>query len=119
MADTTSSPRAETSGKWLVQIVIPLITSVLVGIGSAAIMGSVLVVRLDERVSTLERDVARHEATIEKELRRMETTEASISKRTDEQERRIVLLESALERLREDVEEIKADVKSLLRSSVE
>ena len=58
-------------------------------------------------------------ATIEKELRRMETTEASISKRTDEQERRIVLLESALERLRGDVGEIKADVKSLLRSSVE
>lgn len=49
----------------------------------------------------------------------METTEASISKRTDEQERRIVLLESALERLRGDVGEIKADVKSLLRSSVE
>lgn len=119
MTETIASPGSGTSGNWLVQIVIPLIISVLVGIGSAAIMGSVLVVRLDERVSTLERDVARHEAAIEKELRRIETTEASISKRTDEQERRIVLLESALERLRGDVGEIKADVKSLLRSSAE
>lgn len=119
MAETPASPGSGTSGNWLTQIVIPLAGSVLVGIGSAAVMGSVLVVRLDERVSTLERDVARHEATIEKELRRMETAEASISKRTDEQERRIALLESALERLRGDVGEIKADVKSLLRSSAE
>ena len=50
----------------LVQILIPVLVPVLVGIGSAAVTGSVMMVRLEERVSTLERDVARYEAPMEK-----------------------------------------------------
>lgn len=101
---------------WLKQVGFPLTVSVLVGIGSAAIMGSVLVVRLDERVSTLERDVARHEATIEKELRRMEGANIQNAQRTDDQERRLTHLETVLNGLRNDFSEVRADIKTLLHA---
>ena len=101
----------------LVQILIPVLVPVLVGIGSAAVPGSVMMVRLEERVSTLERDVARHEAAMEKEMKRVEGMSSQLTQRTDDQERRLAHSETSLEGLRDDVTEIKTDVKALLRTT--
>lgn len=101
----------------LVQILIPVLVPVLVGIGSAAVTGSVMMVRLEERVSTLERDVARHEAAMEKEMKRVEEMSTQLTRRTDDQERRLTHTETSLEGLHDDVSEIKTDVKALLHAA--
>lgn len=101
---------------WLKQVGFPLTVSVLVGIGSAAITGWTMMVRIDSRLAVLERDVARHETTIKDDMKRMEGALAQNAQRTDDQERRLTHLETVLNGLRNDFSEVKADIKSLLHA---
>lgn len=73
-----------------------------------------MLVRLEERVTVLERDMGRHEIALEKDLRRAEANSQQLTRRTDDQERRLARTETALEGLRNDTAEIKQDVKTLL-----
>lgn len=88
---------------------------IIVGVLSAAFTATVVVTRLEEKMSVMQRDMARHEQTIEKEIQRHESSLGDLTKRTDDQERRITRSESALESISSVLLEIKGDVKLLLR----
>lgn len=97
------------------QVVAGIAIAVLVGIGSAALTGWTMMIRIEGRLDVLERDVARHETTIKEDLRRMEGASVQNAQRTDDQERRLTHLETVLSGLRDDFSEIRADIKSLLK----
>lgn len=99
------------------QVVGGVLIAVLVGIGSAAVTGAGMMTRLEERIMSLERDVARHESAIEKDMKRIEDVNAVAIQRTEDHERRLARLESTLGNLRDDVAEMKQDIKLLLRSA--
>ena len=84
-----------------------LAVSVVVGLGSAAITGGIMLVRVEERVAHIERVSTRHETMI-----------SETNRRDSDQERRLVKGESLIESMRGDLSEIKADVKTLIRGSV-
>lgn len=97
------------------QVVAGIAIAVLVGIGSAALTGWTMMVRIEGRLAALERDVARHETTIKEDLKRMEGASVQNAQRTDDQERRLTHLETVLSGLRDDFSEVRSDIKSLLK----
>lgn len=99
------------------QVVAGIAIAVLVGIGSAALTGWAMMIRIEGRLAVLERDVARHETTIKEDLKRMEGVTAHNAQRTDDQERRLTHLETVLSGLRDDFSEVKMDIKSLLHAT--
>lgn len=80
--------------------VVPLLVPVLVGIGSSAITGAVLIGRLEERIVNIETRARQHEDRLE-----------YLRTRTEEQERQLARYESTLAA----IAEIKTDLKELLR----
>lgn len=80
--------------------IFPLLVPVLVGIGASAITSAVLIGRLEERVTTAESRVTRHEERLE-----------YLRSRTEDQERQLARLETTLA----TIAEIKTDLKELLR----
>lgn len=98
------------------QVVAGIAIAVLVGIGSAALTGWTMMIRIEGRLAVLERDVARHETTIKDDMKRMEGASAQYAQRTDDQERRLTHLETVLNGLRDDFSEVRADIKSLLHA---
>lgn len=96
-------------------IFLPLLVSVLVGIGSAAVTVAVVTVRLEERMNALERNVVKHEAETSKAVERHEKQLQDITKRDNEQEQRLTRGESMIESISSGVSEIRADVKTLIR----
>lgn len=86
--------------------IVPLLVPVLVGIGSAAITSTITTARLEERVSTLDREV---EASIR-------TTDA-LRLRDNDYERRISRTEAFMENMNTRVMEVSSDVKLLLQRS--
>lgn len=95
--------------------IVPLLWPVLVGVGSAAITALVYFVRIEDRVAILERDVSRHEESIEKDMRRLENLTLKHDQHDNEQDKRLTQFETALGGMREDVREMKADIKQILR----
>lgn len=79
--------------------IFPLLVPVLVGIGASAITSAVLIGRLEERVTTAESRVTRHEERLE-----------YLRSRTEDQERQLARLETTLA----TIAEIKTDLKELL-----
>lgn len=98
-------------------LVLPLLVSVLVGIGSAATTGMVMTARLEERVSNLESKIEKHEQTLGRDFTRHEQAVSYLVRRTDEQERRLAKLEGVAEETRTSLTEIRADIKTLLRGA--
>ena len=101
----------------MAQVVAGISISVLVGIGSAAITGWTMMVRIEGRLAALERDVARHEIAIKEDMERIEAANAVYRQRTDDQERRLTHLEAVLGGLRNDFSEVRADIKAFLRAA--
>lgn len=101
------------------QVVTGVVIAVLVGIGSAALTGWAMMIRIEGRLAVLERDVARHETTIKEDLKRVEGASAQNAQRTDDQERRLTHLETVLSGLRDDFSEVRADIKSLLKATAQ
>lgn len=99
----------------IVQIVGGMVLSILVGIGSAAVTSTNMITRIEERVIALEKDVKRHEATLEKDLKRLEGEDTLVKQQAKDHERRISTLESIIVVFRDDLTEIKQDVKIILR----
>ncbi len=96
--------RQETAGVRLARLLIPLLVSVLVGIGSAAITAVTTTARLEARVSHLETKTA----SLDKENDIMRL-------RDHEFERRISRVEGVVEQLSRSLAEIGADIKTLLK----
>ena len=95
--------------------VFPLLVPVLIGIGSASMTLAVATIRLEERMTTLERNITRHEADTAKKVDRHEDMIADMARRDAEQQQRLVRGESIIDAMRGDLTEIKSDVKTLIR----
>ena len=80
--------------------IIPLLVPVLIGIGTS----SVLLIRLEERITSIEHRITQHDA----DFFRLREAKESASER-------ITRLESVLPVIQRDVAEIKADLKTLVR----
>lgn len=91
------------------------IPSILIGVLSAVFTGSIMTARLEERIANLEKNMTRHEVALDKEAQRHESVMADLTKRTDDQERRLSRTESTLESIGGLLSEIRGDVKLLLR----
>lgn len=111
---TTSPPTAPPS-RFIQAFVFPLLVPVLVGIGSSAVTGAVLMTRLEERVSYLELQIQRHEQTLGRDMTRHESAFSTLTHRTDDQEQRLSKLEAMAEEARASLSEIRGDIKTLLR----
>lgn len=81
--------------------VVPLVVQVLVGLGAASLAITAFNARLEARIAHVEMRAAEHDQRIE-----------YLRTRTEEQERQLARFEAALN----DIAEIKADVKALLRN---
>lgn len=83
---------------------IPLIVPVLIGMGSAGVTGMIMTARLDERLATVEKVQERHEGMLS-QLRDSGANHAT----------RLASNESEMKSVSSDLQEIKSDVKILLR----
>lgn len=110
----TTSPPASTS-RFIQAFVFPLLVPVLVGIGSSAVTGAVMMTRLEERVTYLESQIQRHEQALDRDMNRHESTFSTLTHRTDNQEQRLSKLEAMAEEARSSLAEIRGDIKTLLR----
>ncbi len=114
--------------RFAVGVVVPLV----VGLGSAVISAQVMLGRLDARVGAvesltprveklehtlppLEVQISRHEKALEKDFARHEQTVSDISHKTDDQEKRLTRLEALFNHTLKTLDEIRTDVKILLR----
>ncbi|MDR0477661.1 MAG: hypothetical protein LBH14_06985 [Desulfobulbaceae bacterium] len=93
----------DSRGQWT-QLIFPLVVSVIVGVGSSAIASHMTMARLDERVIHLELYVKNRAIQIE-------TQRAHES----DFERRISRLESTTEHTSKRLDEIGADIKTMLK----
>lgn len=101
--------------KFVQTFVLPLLVPVLVGIGSATTTVMVVNARLEERVSSLESQIQRHEVALERDFTRHDQVVSELTRRTSEQEQRMAKLDTIVEELRASLGEIRADVKTILR----
>ncbi len=88
----------------VIRHVLPLVISVLVGIGSAATTATITTAKLEERVNNIERKLSDHA---------QETT--GLRQRDNEYERRISRAETLAEETQRRLSEIGADVKALIK----
>lgn len=79
--------------------ILPLLVPVLIGIGTS----SVLALRLEERIVSIERRITQHDG----EFSRLREAKDTVSER-------VTRLESTLPAMQRDMAEIKSDIKSLL-----
>lgn len=115
----------------LFKLVIPILIPVAVGLGSAVIATKVMVEKLDTRVTfledqviteklvnrthALESQIGRHEQALDRDFARHDATVADISRKTDDQEKRLTRLEALFTETQALLSEIRTDVKILLR----
>lgn len=99
----------------IMQIVAGVIIAGMVGIGGGIWRGYDILTTLDIEVKTVKENVARHEGIIEKDMKRLESVDTIVTQRTEDHERRLARLESILDSIRNDIGEMKQDVKILLR----
>ena len=114
------------------KFILPILASMVFGLGSAALTGWVMVQQLNNRVSELEvkvqeqatlsgkvnkleTTIERHEKELDRDFFRHEQTVASIMSKTEDQEKRLTRLETLVNETQRLLEEIRSDVKILLR----
>lgn len=97
------------------KLVLPVLVPVAAGLGSAVIATKIMVEKLDTRVSHLEVQIERHEKALDRDFARHEATVADISHKTDDQEKRLTRLEALFTETQTLLTEIRTDVKILLR----
>lgn len=71
--------------------------------------------RLVERTAHLEKQIERHEKALDRDFARHEATVADIAHKTDDQEKRLTRLEALFTETQALLSEIRTDVKILLR----
>lgn len=71
--------------------------------------------KLDGRLAHVEQQIDKHEKALDRDFARHERTVLEISHRTDDQEKRITRLEAMMAQVQQLLNEIRADVKILLR----
>lgn len=118
------------------RFVLPLLVPLLIGLGSAVITSREMNASLDSRVTTLEdkaksldplshkmerleTTIERHEKALDRDFLRHEQIVSALASKTEDQERRITLLEAHFGETQHLLDEIRADVKVLLRGGVQ
>lgn len=108
-----------------------LIAPLLIGLGSAALTVWLMVHTLDSRVTVLEEKIKitepvstrlaqlettidRHEKALDRDFLRHEQVVANLANKTEDQERRLTLLEAHFGETQTLIMEIRADIKTLL-----
>lgn len=113
------------------KFVLPILVPICIGLGSAVIATQNATAKLDVRVSMLETAVIagdlphkitemrtqldRHEKALDRDFARHDATVADISRKTDDQEKRLTRLETLVGETQALLSEIRSDVKILLR----
>lgn len=113
------------------RFVLPVLVPVVVGLGSAVISSKVLVEKLDARTTVLETHVLdknlasrtaaievqieRHEKALDRDFARHEQNVLNLAQKTEDQEKRLTRLETLVGETQALLNEIRADVKILLR----
>lgn len=99
----------------IMQVIAGVIIAGMVGIGSGIWRGYDILTAMELEFKTIKQNVARHESIIEKDMKRLESVDSLVTQRTEDHERRLARLESILDGIRNDIGEMKQDVKILLR----
>lgn len=114
------------------KLALPAVLSLAIGLGSAALTGWLMLHNLDSRVAHLEKaadkqqavparlekletTIERHEKALDRDFARHEATVADISHKTEDQEKRLTRLEVLFTETQALLSEIRSDVKILLR----
>lgn len=98
-------------GKFL----LPVLASLLIGVGSSVVACLLVTERMEGRVVSLEAQIARHEKALDRDFLRHEQTVAELAHKTDDQEKRLTKLEALVSQTQALLSEIRTDVKMLLR----
>lgn len=118
--------------KKILKTALPAVLSLAIGLGSAGVTGWLMLHNLDSRVAILEKGaetqhavpgrldrlettIERHEKALDRDFARHEATVADISHKTDDQEKRLTRLEALFTETQAMLSEIRSDVKVLLR----
>lgn len=96
---------AATSPTFMERHILPMLSPILIGFGSAAIATVISTARLDERVTSLEKKWTDHTG---------ETV--ALRARDNEYERRISRVETSTENVVRNLDEIKGDIKAILKA---
>lgn len=75
--------------------------------------------QLPTRIANLEVQIEKHEKTIERDFGRHEQTVQNLSHKTDDQEKRLTRLETIVGETQKVLDEIRTDVKILLRGGMQ
>ena len=84
----------ELSKDILLKFALPVFASMVIGIGSSIIGCLIITQRMEVRVVSLERQIAKHEQALDRDFQRHEQTVALLGNKTDDQERRLTRLEA-------------------------
>lgn len=101
----------------LIRFVVPIAASIVVGIGTSFASIWLLTSKLESRVDHLEVQIERHEKALDRDFLRHEQVVATLSNKTDDQERRLTRLEALVNEAQATLSEIRSDIKTLLRGS--
>ena len=119
----------------LLKLGLPILASIIVGIGSAIITGFTMTQLLENRVTNLEGlkpkieslekmetritpleiQIVKHEKALERDFARHEQRVFDLTHKTEDQEKRLTRLETLVNKTQRLLTEIRADVKILLR----
>lgn len=130
--DSEINPPKETFKVLAVRFALTLLAPLLVGLGSAAITGWVMVQLLDSRVTILETKVQvqepltgkvdrlettieRHEKALDRDFLRHEQIVAGLTVKTEDQEKRLTRVEALMDEVQATLKDIQTDIKTLLR----
>ena len=121
--------------KLIREFALPLIVPVLVGFGSAFVTIFITSIRLEERVTRVEEQTVRHEKLIDRDFTRHTTdVDRALARHTAEleslrikaedrerqvveHEARLVRLDAQAQQVKETLEELRADVKTILKAA--
>ncbi len=103
----------------IMQVIAGVIIAGMVGIGSGIWRGYDILTAMELEVKTIKQNVARHESIIEKDMKRLESVDSLVTQRTEDHERRLARLESILDGIRNDIGEMKQDVKNFAEGNAQ
>lgn len=131
-AENPALPPKETIRNLALRFGGTLLASMILGLGSAALTGWVMVQLLDNRVTILETKVQaqspltgkvdklettieRHEKALDRDFLRHEQIVAGLTVKTEDQEKRLTRVEALVGEVQATLKEIQMDIKTLLR----
>lgn len=94
---------------------LPILAAACIGLGGLFTGVLRATAQLDARLAHVETQIERHEKALEKDFSRHEQLMSEIVHRTEDQEKRITLLEAISVQTQQHLSEIRSDVKILLR----